>query len=44
MFGALEPMAELADAAHAAGALFVTLVDPTSLALLEAPGRTAPTS
>lgn len=38
-FGALEPMSELAEATHAAGALFVTLVDPVSLALLEAPGR-----
>lgn len=38
-FGLLEPMSELAEAAHAAGALFVTLVDPVSLALLEAPGR-----
>jgi len=38
-FGLLEPMSELAEAAHAAGALIVTLVDPVSLALLEAPGR-----
>ncbi|HUG95286.1 MAG TPA: aminomethyl-transferring glycine dehydrogenase subunit GcvPA [Pleomorphomonadaceae bacterium] len=38
-FGLLEPMSELAEAAHAAGALVVTLVDPVSLALLEAPGR-----
>jgi glycine dehydrogenase subunit 1 len=38
-FGLLESMAELAEAAHAAGSLFVTLVDPVSLALLEAPGR-----
>ncbi len=38
-FGLLEPMPELAAAAHAAGALIVTLVDPVSLALLEAPGR-----
>jgi glycine dehydrogenase subunit 1 len=38
-FGLLEPMAELGEAAHAAGAQFVTMVDPTSLALLEAPGR-----
>ena len=38
-FGAIEPMAELADAAHAEGGLFVTFVDPVSLALLEAPGR-----
>jgi glycine cleavage system P protein (glycine dehydrogenase) subunit 1 len=39
VFGALEPMAKLADAAHANGGMFVTLVDPVSLALLEAPGR-----
>ena len=39
VFGVLEPMAALADAAHAVGAQFVTLVDPTSLAVLEAPGR-----
>ncbi|HJT63584.1 MAG TPA: aminomethyl-transferring glycine dehydrogenase subunit GcvPA, partial [Candidatus Limnocylindria bacterium] len=38
-FGGIEPMAELADAAHAAGGLFVTFVDPVSLAVLEAPGR-----
>jgi glycine dehydrogenase subunit 1 len=38
-FGLLEPMPELAAAAHAARALVVTLVDPVSLALLEAPGR-----
>ena len=31
-------MAELADAAHAAGALMVAVVEPTSLALLAAPG------
>jgi glycine dehydrogenase subunit 1 len=37
--GALEPMAELAEAAHANGGLFVTLADPVSLAVLEAPGR-----
>ena len=38
MFGGIEPMAELADAAHAAGALMVAVVEPTSLALLSAPG------
>ena len=37
-FGGIEPMAELAEAAHAAGALFVAVVEPTSLALLEPPG------
>jgi glycine dehydrogenase subunit 1 len=38
MFGGIEPMAQLADAAHAAGALMVAVVEPTSLALLSAPG------
>jgi len=37
-YGQLEAMRELADAAHAAGAQFVAVVEPTSLALLEAPG------
>ena len=37
-YGQLEPMAALADVTHAAGALFVAVVEPTSLALLEAPG------
>jgi glycine dehydrogenase subunit 1 len=37
-FGQLEPMHELADAAHAVGALFVAVVEPVSLALLEPPG------
>src|SRR5688500_15796464 len=37
-YGQLEPMRELADAAHAAGAQFVAVVEPTSLAILEAPG------
>jgi glycine dehydrogenase subunit 1 len=36
--GLIEPMAELADAAHASGARFVAVVEPVSLALLEAPG------
>jgi glycine dehydrogenase subunit 1 len=36
--GQLEPMRELADAAHAASAQFVAVVEPTSLAVLEAPG------
>jgi glycine dehydrogenase subunit 1 len=39
VFGAIEPMTELGDAAHASGGLFVALVDPVSLAVLEAPGR-----
>jgi glycine dehydrogenase subunit 1 len=37
-FGGIEPMAELADAAHRAGAQLVAVVEPTSLAVLEAPG------
>jgi glycine dehydrogenase subunit 1 len=36
--GLLEPMAELGDAAHAAGALFVAVVEPVSLAVLQPPG------
>ncbi|MEP7082679.1 MAG: aminomethyl-transferring glycine dehydrogenase subunit GcvPA [Chloroflexota bacterium] len=38
-YGQLEPMPALAEAAHAAGALFVAVVEPTSLAILEAPGE-----
>jgi len=37
-FGGVEPMAELAATAHAAGAQLVAVVEPTSLAILEAPG------
>ncbi len=37
-FGVLEPMAELGAAAHAAGAQFVAVVEPTSLAVLAPPG------
>ncbi|MGZ3632188.1 MAG: aminomethyl-transferring glycine dehydrogenase subunit GcvPA, partial [Candidatus Limnocylindrales bacterium] len=37
-FGLLEPMAEAARLAHAAGALFVAVVEPVSLALLAPPG------
>ncbi|MEA2677700.1 MAG: glycine dehydrogenase subunit 1 [Chloroflexota bacterium] len=37
-FGILEPMAEAARLAHAAGALFVAVVEPVSLAVLAAPG------
>ena len=37
-YGQIEPMAELAETAHAAGAQFVAVVEPTSLAILEAPG------
>ena len=36
-YGQLEPMAELAAAAHGAGALFVAVVEPTSLAVLAPP-------
>jgi glycine dehydrogenase subunit 1 len=37
-FGILEPMADAAKIAHAAGALFVAVVEPVSLAVLAAPG------
>jgi glycine dehydrogenase subunit 1 len=37
-YGQIEPMAELAEVAHGAGAQFVSVVEPTSLALLEPPG------
>jgi glycine dehydrogenase subunit 1 len=37
-FGGIEPMAELAQAAHAVGAQLVAHVEPTSLAVLAAPG------
>ncbi|CAN5216757.1 aminomethyl-transferring glycine dehydrogenase subunit GcvPA [soil metagenome] len=37
-YGQVEPMQELADAAHAGGAQMVAMVEPTSLALLTAPG------
>ena len=37
-FGGIEPMRELGDAAHAVGAQFVAVVEPTSLAILEPPG------
>ena len=37
-YGQIEPMRELAVAAHDAGAQLVAVVEPTSLALLEAPG------
>ncbi len=38
-FGLLEPMAEAARLAHDAGALFVAVVEPVSLAVLAAPGE-----
>src|SRR5664279_1958477 len=37
--GLLEPMAEIGRLAHAAGALFVAVVEPVSLAVLAAPGE-----
>ncbi len=37
-FGLLEPMAEIGRLAHAAGALFVAVVEPVSLAVLATPG------
>jgi glycine dehydrogenase subunit 1 len=37
-YGQIEPMQELAEAAHAAGAQLVAVVEPTSLAILAAPG------
>ena len=37
-YGMLEPMAALADAAHGAGAQFVAVVEPVSLAVLAPPG------
>jgi glycine dehydrogenase subunit 1 len=38
-FGCVEPMAELADAAHRGGALLVSSTDPISLGLLKRPGE-----
>ena len=38
-FGLLEPMAEAARLAHAAGALFVAVIEPVSLAVLAPPGE-----
>src|SRR3954447_17678071 len=38
-FGILEPMAEAARLAHSAGALFVAVVEPVSLAVLASPGE-----
>ncbi len=37
--GLLEPMAEMAGLAHAAGALFVSVVEPVSLAVIAPPGE-----
>jgi glycine dehydrogenase subunit 1 len=38
-FGVLEPMARAAELAHEAGALFVAVVEPVSLAVLAPPGE-----
>ena len=38
-YGLLEPMAEIGRLAHAAGALFVAVVEPVSLAVLSTPGE-----
>ena len=38
-FGLLEPMARAAELAHAAGALFIAVVEPVSLAVLAPPGE-----
>lgn len=38
-FGLLEPMREAAELAHAAGALFVAVVEPVSLSVLAPPGE-----
>jgi glycine dehydrogenase subunit 1 len=37
-YGLLEPMTSIGELAHAAGALFVAVVEPVSLAVLEPPG------
>jgi len=39
VFGLLEPMAEAAELAHAAGALLVAVVEPVSLSVLAPPGE-----
>ncbi|GAC1512450.1 MAG: aminomethyl-transferring glycine dehydrogenase subunit GcvPA [Chloroflexota bacterium] len=38
-WGAIEPMAELTEIAHASGALFIAVADPLSLAVLAPPGQ-----
>jgi glycine dehydrogenase subunit 1 len=38
-FGSLEPMAHASELAHGAGALFVAVVEPVSLAVLASPGE-----
>ena len=42
--GLLEPMPRIGELAHAAGALFVAVVEPVSLAVLAPPGAYGPTS
>ncbi len=37
-YGLLEPMAEIGELAHAEGALFVAVIEPVSLSVLEPPG------
>ena len=37
-YGLLEPVTEIGQLAHAAGALFVSLIEPVSLAVLQPPG------
>ena len=37
-YGLLEPVTEIGELAHAAGALFVALIEPVSLAVLQPPG------
>jgi glycine dehydrogenase subunit 1 len=37
-YGLLEPMREIGEAAHAAGALFIAGIEPVSLSVLEPPG------
>ena len=37
-YGLLEPVSEIGELAHAAGALFVSVIEPVSLAVLQPPG------
>jgi glycine dehydrogenase subunit 1 len=39
VFGQIEDLAPLAEAAHARGALFIVVADPIALGIIEAPGR-----
>jgi len=38
-FGVLEPSKEISEAVHEAGALFISFVDPVSLAIIDPPGE-----